>query len=99
MRVMLKVRMNTETSNNAIKDGSLPKLMERTMEELKPEAAYFTTDHGRRCAFFVFDMKDPSMLPSIAEPFFMTLGAEIECSPVMNREDLKIGLQKAMERR
>ena len=99
MRMMMKVRMNTEMSNRAIKDGSLPKLLEKTMEELKPEAAYFTVDQGRRCAFMVFDMKDPSTMPSIAEPFFSTLGAEIEYTPVMNREDLKTGLQKLQQQR
>lgn len=99
MRVMMKVRMNTEASSRAIKDGSLPKLLEKTMEELKPEAAYFTVDQGRRCAFLIYDLKDSSMMPMIAEPFFNTLGAEIEYVPVMNREELKAGLQKLAQQR
>lgn len=98
MRVLMKVRMDTEASNRAIKDGSMPKLMDKMMEELKPEAAYFSLDQGRRCAFIFFDLKEPSMMPSIAEPFFMGLGAEIECAPAMNREDLKTGLQKVMQK-
>ena len=34
--------------------------------------------HG---AFFVFDMTDSKMIPSVAEPFFQNLNAEIEMSP------------------
>jgi hypothetical protein len=37
------------------------------------------------------------MIPSIAEPFFMNLSASIELSPVMNLEDMKAGVEKAMK--
>jgi hypothetical protein len=84
--------MNVESANRAIRDGVLPKLMEQTMAMLKPEAAYFTSVNGERTAFFVFDLKSTSDIPSIAEPLFQQLGAKIEFSPVMNAEDLKTGL-------
>jgi hypothetical protein len=41
----------------------------------------------------VFDLKDPSEIPAIAEPFFLNLNAKVEFSPVMNAEDLKKGLE------
>jgi len=65
------------------------------VEQAKPEASYFTAENGKRTAFFVFDLKDPSMIPSIAEPFFMNLNASIELSPAMNLEDMKTGVEKA----
>jgi hypothetical protein len=65
--------------------------------EPKPEASYFTAEDGKRTAFFVFDLKDPTMIPTIAEPFFMNLNASIELSPVMNLEDMKAGVEKAMK--
>jgi len=81
-----------ETGNAAIKDGSLPKIIGATMENLKPEAAYFFPDGGVRTAIMVFDMKDASEVAKIAEPIFEALNATIEFMPVMTIDDLKKGL-------
>jgi hypothetical protein len=94
MRMMMKVKMDTEAASRAIQDGSLPKLLEETMERLQPEAAYFGPEGGVRTAFIIFDLKDPSDLPSISEPLFRGAKANIEMIPVMNREDLQKGLQQ-----
>jgi hypothetical protein len=40
----------------------------------------------------VFDLKDPSEIPSIAEPFFLNFNAKVAFCPVMNAEDLQKGL-------
>ena len=92
MRMLLKATIPTELGNRAIKDGSFAKVMEATMANLKPEAAYFVAERGRRCALFFFDMQDASDIPAIAEPLFVGLHAEIEFIPVMNADDLKKGL-------
>lgn len=92
MRVMLRARLDTQISNEAIKNGTLPELMRSVAEQIKPEAAYFGPSDGGRAATFVFDMQDSSQMPSIAEPFFLQLGAEVEIYPVMNAEDLRKGL-------
>jgi hypothetical protein len=42
-------------------------------------------------------MQDPSEIPAIAEPFFMTLNAEVELSPAMTAEDVQKGLSAAAE--
>ncbi|MGW5781147.1 hypothetical protein [Streptomyces sp. NPDC003863] len=90
--MLLKVQMDTTASNEAIKQGKLLQLMESAMQELKPEAAYFTVDNGCRTAFIFFDLADPTLMPKISEPFFMEIGAKIHYSPVMNPEDLRKGL-------
>ncbi len=92
MRMMLRLVIPTQTGSRAIKDGSLPSLMEATLNKLKPEAAYFLAEDGYRCALIVFDMKDSSEIPGIAEPLFAGLDAEIELQPVMNLDDLRKGL-------
>ncbi|MEU1230703.1 hypothetical protein [Streptomyces sp. NPDC005828] len=92
MRMLLKVQMDTTASNEAIKQGKLLQLMESAMQEIKPEAAYFTVDNGCRTAFIFFDLADPTLMPKISEPFFMEIGAKIHYSPVMNPEDLRKGL-------
>ncbi|MEV6963035.1 hypothetical protein AB0M97_28505 [Streptomyces sp. NPDC051207] len=92
MRVLLKASMDTEKANEAARNGTIGKIIQEALEQIKPEAAYFTADHGKRTAFLVFDMQDSSMLPVISEPFFLQLGAELTYAPVMNREDLQKGL-------
>jgi hypothetical protein len=97
MRMMLKITIPTEIGNRTIKDGSLARLLEDTMSTLKPEAAYFVADGGRRCAMMFFDMRDASDIPSIAEPLFIGLNAELELVPVMDAADLRKGLSAAMQ--
>ena len=96
MRTMLKVSFPVAAGNRAIKDGTLPKIVDAFVQRHKPEAAYFFADEGRRTMQYVFDMPDTSHIPSIAEPFFMGLDAEISFKPVMNLDDLRAGLDMAM---
>jgi hypothetical protein len=96
MRVMMKITLPTETANQAITDGSFSKVMEATISKWNPEAIYFVTDKGRRCAIMFFDMADSADLPVVAEPLFMALNAEIEVQPAMNLEDLNRGLGAAV---
>lgn len=95
MRTLVKFSLETAAANAAIKSGELANLIGSTMEKLKPEAAYFTTDDGRRMAFMVFDMKEPSEIPGIAEPWFAATNAKVEFSPVMTADDVKTGLGRA----
>jgi len=98
MRTLLRVTPDVDAANKAIKDGSMPKIIEAAMDKLKPEAAYFHANDGHRSFFMVFDMKDASEIPVLAEPFFMKLNAKVELCPVMNAEDLKKGLAAVMEK-
>ena len=97
MRMMMKVSIPVEAGNKAIKDGSLPKSIMAFVEQMKPEACYFGPTGGQRTALFFFDLKDPTMIPSAGEPFFLNLNASIELSPVMNLEDMRAGVEKAMK--
>ena len=92
MRTMLKMKIDTQAGSRAISDGSLSQIMQQTLGRLKPEAAYFGPDNGIRTAFLVFDLEDPSQLPTITEPLFSKLNATVEMTPVMNQEDLQKGL-------
>ena len=95
MRMLLKMQMDVEAGNRAIKDGSFGRMLERVMQQIKPEAAYFTAIDGRRTGLIFFDLQEPSDIPAIAEPFFMTVGASIEFLPVMTPEDVQKGLEEA----
>ena len=97
MRMMLKIMIPTDAGNRAIKDGSLSEILEAAMSTLKPEASYFLAEGGLRTAIIFFDMTDSADIPSIVEPLFMGIDAEIELLPVMNADDMRKGLKAAME--
>jgi hypothetical protein len=99
MRMLMKVSIPVESGNKGVAEGLLPKTITTFVDQMKPEAAYFGLDNGRRTAFFVFDMTDNAMVPSAAEPFFMNLNASIELQPVMSFEDMKSGVDRAMKKR
>src|SRR5690349_24371646 len=99
MRCLLKVSIPVETGNTTIGAGTLPKTIESILDELKPEAAYFAEENGKRTGFVFFDLKDTSQIPAVAEPWFLAFNAHIELHPAMNLEDLKNatpGIEKAV---
>jgi hypothetical protein len=100
MRCLLKVSIAVEAGNAAISGGTLPNTIESIINELKPEAAYFAEDNGKRTGFIFFDLKDTSQIPAVAEPWFLAFNAQVEFHPAMNLEDLKKatpGIEKAVK--
>ncbi|GAA0467560.1 hypothetical protein ACFQ2B_07555 [Streptomyces stramineus] len=92
MRTLLRARMDTRAGNESLKNGTMPKIVDELMEQLKPEAAYFGPLDGGRTCLMVFDMQDSSQMPAMLERLFMEMEAEVELNPVMNYDDLKKGL-------
>ena len=88
MRVLLKVEFPVEAGNAAIKAGSLAKTVQSILEEQKPEAAYFLASNGMRAGLLIIDLKDPSQIPALAEPWFLAFNATVELQPVMTPADL-----------
>jgi hypothetical protein len=95
MRMLLKVQMDVEAGNRAIRDGSWGQVMERMMPLLQPEAAYFTAQDGKRTGLIFFDLKDPTQIPAIAEPFFMAVNASVDLTPVMTPDEVRAGIAEA----
>jgi hypothetical protein len=88
MRFLVKVSMPVVKGNDRIKDGSLPKAIKGILDDLKPEAVYFTEEYGDRAMLLVVNMNDPSEMVRIAEPSFLAFEASVEFHPVMALEDL-----------
>jgi hypothetical protein len=101
MRMMMQIAIPVEAGNQAARTGAFGRSFERILEILKPEAAYFTTGtSGERGGFIVFDMKETSQIPAIAEPFFLAYNARVTFFPVMNAQDLANampGIEKAVK--
>ena len=94
MRMLMTVEMDNEAVSRSIQEHTMPDVLESTFERFHPEAAYFTTHDGQRTAYLVLDVTEPAQMVQIAEPFFSSMNAKIDWSPVMNRDDLREGLSR-----
>jgi len=81
--------MPTDIFNDMVREGTAASTLEKLVAVFEPEAVYFVSMDGVRTALIVTDLKEPSDLVKIAEPFFLAMEAEIDCYPAMNPEDLK----------
>jgi hypothetical protein len=88
MRFMIKVLWDVEKGNELARKGILGKMAQSILEELKPEAAYFVAEGGKRSAILFVNMQDAAQIPAIAEPWFLAVNASVEFQPVMVMEDL-----------
>ncbi len=89
MRCLLKVSIPTEIGNERVMDGSLGKIIESILNDIRPEAAYFAEEQGVRTGFIFCEIKDQSEIPAMAEPWFLAFGARVEIHPAMTLGDLK----------
>jgi len=92
MRMMMRLLIDTDAGNCAIKDGSMEQIVQESMKRLKPEATYFYPENGMRAGMIVFELQDICELPAITEPLFQELGAKVWFTPVMSAADLQKGL-------
>jgi hypothetical protein len=86
--MLLHARLPHEPFNTAVKNGTVGAKMKRILDELKPEAVYFTEYQGRRGAIMLINVDDPSKVPAFSEPWFLTFNADCEFHVVMTPEDL-----------
>jgi hypothetical protein len=94
MRMLLQVKFPHKEFNAAVKDGSAGGKIKRILEETKPESVYFTEYDGRRGAIMIVDVADPSKVPVLAEPWFLSFNADVQFHIVMSPEDLgRAGLE------
>jgi hypothetical protein len=92
MRILVKANIPAEAGNRAIKDGSLPQILEAFLAKTRPEAAYFGIESGKRTMFVVLDLPSPADVPPFFEPLFMGFDAQIDLQPIMTLDDLRKGL-------
>jgi len=95
MRVMITVLNPNEEFNAAVLDGTAGQKMQAILEAAQPETVYFTEKEGKRCTVLIVDMEDPSAIPGLAEPWFLTFNSEVHFSIIMSPEDLaRAGLEE-----
>jgi hypothetical protein len=94
MRMLMTVKMPNTEFNAAVRYGSASKTLSRILEQCAAEAVYFTEVGGQRTALLVVNVDDPSQIPRLAEPWFLSFNASVEFKVAMTPEDLrKVGLE------
>lgn len=88
MRFVVKISWDVEAGNALAREGKLGSTVQSILEELKPEAAYFMAEGGKRGGILIVDIDDVSEIPAIAEPWFLATNAKVEFLPAMRPEDL-----------
>ncbi len=88
MRFLAKVTIPLEKADDAFKSGELPETMQSAIQRLKPEAAYFFEEDGKRECIFVFNLD----VVTLIKPLFPNLGASFHVTPVMNAAEFQLEL-------
>ena len=89
MRMILDITLPHEPFNSLVRKGVTGKKLGEILDALQPEAAYFTEQDGKRGAILVVDLADPSKIPALAEPWFLTFNADVKIRIAMTPDDLK----------
>ncbi len=99
MRVLMDINLPLEPFNTLVKKGTAGQKIQQILADIKPEAAYFSERGGKRGGVFIVDVPDPSRIPALAEPWFLTFNASVEFHVVMSPEELgKAGLEELGKR-
>ncbi len=85
----MNVTLPHEPFNAYVKDGTVGAKLNKILEAIKPEAVYFTEQHGKRGAVLIVNLPDDSKVPVLAEPWFLTFEADVEFRIAMTADDLK----------
>ena len=88
MRMLVDLSFPLEPFNTLVRNGTVGQKIEQIMNDIKPEAFYFSERGGKRGAILIVDIADPSKIPAIAEPFFLTFNASVEFRVVISPEEM-----------
>lgn len=99
MKMLVNVTCPIEPFNSMVRNGTAGEVLNRIVNETKPESIYFTELDGNRGAVMVVDIPDASYVPIIAEPWFLNFEAICEFRIAMSPEDLmKANLNELAEK-
>jgi hypothetical protein len=88
MRMIMLIQFPIEPFNSAVRNGTAGGKIREILEDIKPEAAYFTERDGHRGGILVVDVDGAGDIPRLAEPWFLGFNAEVEFRIAMTPEDL-----------
>jgi hypothetical protein len=68
MQLLMHVKLPHQQFNSAVADGTAGQKINRILDEIKPEAVYFTEHDGKRGAIMIVNLDDSAKIPSLSEP-------------------------------
>ena len=86
--MMMHLQFPIEPFNSMVLNGSAGPTIMKIMDDIKPEAAYFSEHDGKRGGVLIVDVAKPSDVPRLAEPFFLKFNASVELRICMLPQDL-----------
>jgi hypothetical protein len=86
--MLVQVQLPHDRFNAAVKDGTIGSKIGRILEDIKPDAVYFSEQGGKRSATLIVDVADGTRVPAIAEPWFLTFNADVQFHVLMSPEEL-----------
>ena len=91
MRVMLKFTIPVERGNATAEDGSMQRAIDAVVAHVKPEAAYFFVEDGRRAGLLFFKPADGAAIMHVNETLFKSLDAAVTVTPALTLDELHRG--------
>jgi hypothetical protein len=88
MKMLVLVSIPTEPFNSMLRNGTAGEMIERVVDDNKPESIYFTELDGNRGAVMIVEIPNASKIPSISEPWYLNFEALCEFKIVMSPDDL-----------
>ncbi len=99
MKMMIDFSFPLEPFNTFVRNGTAGQKTRQVLEDLQPEVVYFSERGGKRGGIMIVDLADPSKVPAIAEPLFLTFDASVKFHVVMTPEELeRAGLDELGQR-
>ena len=95
MRFLMTFKLPHDNFNKLVRAGIAGQKLGRIVEETRPEQIYFCEQDGYRSGVAVYEIGEITRLCAIAEPWFLTFGAECKFSLAMTPDDLgRVGLEE-----
>lgn len=95
MKMLLTVTFPHDPFNALIKKGTIGDVLNQIMGDLKPEAAYFSLNEGKRYIVMIVNVNAGVDYVKYAEPFFLKFNADIKYDIVITPEEIQnSGLDK-----
>ena len=89
MKFLVKATIPVEAGNALVRDPNLQARMDSVMEDIRPEAVYFTIENGQRTLYLFVNMENPEDMPRIAEPLWLSWKANVTFQPAFTPEDME----------
>lgn len=88
MRCLVKATIPVEAGNALVRDPQFGKRFEAIMQDIKPEAAYFSISHGQRGMYLIVNVNDTAQFARVVEPLWLAFNCDVEITPVVTADDM-----------